>query len=360
MDTRDPVALAEAAAGIPGQHGRLAGMLSYDEWSVEATAQAAERLNLVTSAPSAITACRDKATTRAVLRAAGVPQPESVPVNTVDDAQAAAERLGYPVVVKARRLAGSIGVVRVDDSEALRQAYHNADAVRFPGVVRDGSDVLVEQYLDGPEVSVDSVVVDGVVSPLVLARKEIGMDPYFEETGHVVDAADPLLNDETLRDHLDRVHAGLGITHGMTHTEFRLTPQGPRLVEVNARLGGDFIPYLGQLATGIDLTAVAGAVATGAAPDLTPTTRRVAAIRFLYPPHDCQVLDVTVHTARMTPSMHAAVATATPGQEMALPPRGYLSRYGHLIAVADTVEQARAVLDLAPHVIELHHKRLGA
>lgn len=358
VDTRDTIALVRAAAKIPAQHGRLAGMLSYDEWSVEATAEAADRLGLTTSAPAAITACRDKATTRARLRAAGVPQPESVPVATLDDARAAAARIGFPVVVKARRLAGSIGVVRADSPDELREAFRHTDAVSFPGIRREGVDVLIEQYLDGPEVSIDSAVVDGRVTPLVLARKQVGLAPYFEEIGHVVDAADPLLRDATLLDHLQRVHTGLGLTNGMTHTEFRLTRNGPRLVEVNARLGGDFIPYLGQLATGIDLAAVAGGIAAGAALDLTPTTRRVAAIRFLYPPYDCEVVDVTVRDDRLTSQIHTAVATAVPGQKLMLPPHGYLSRYGHLIAVADTVEQAHAALGLAPHVIELRYRRL--
>lgn len=357
VDTRDHAALAEAAAAIPARLGCLAGMLTYDEWSVEPTARAAHRLGLPTSSPPAVIACRDKATTRAVLRAAGVPQPESIPVGTVDDALTAAQRIGYPVVVKARRLAGSIGVVRADSPEALRQAYHDADAVSFPGVPRDGTDVLVEQYLDGPEISVDSAVVNGEVTPLVLARKQIGMHPYFEEIGHLVNADDPLLSDPLLLQQLRQVHTGLGFTHGMTHTEFRLTEQGPRLIEVNARLGGDFIPYLGKLATGIDLAAVAGDLAAGVSPDLAPTVRRVAAIRFLYPPHDCQVIDVTVHTARQTPDVHAAVATATPGVDMALPPRGYLSRYGYFIVTTDTVEHAHAALDRAPHVIELRYKR---
>ncbi len=282
----------------------------------------------------------------------------SVTAGSPADAVAAADRIGYPVVVKARRLAGSIGVQRVDDEKGLVQAFHDAAAATFPNVVHDGMDVLVEEYLDGPEISIDCAVAGGNVVPLALARKQTGLDPYFEETGHTVDAADPLLTDDDLLDQLRRVHAEIGITDGMTHVEFRLTRQGPRLVEINARLGGDFIPLLGHLATGIDLAVVAGQIAVGQRPVVTTGHHRVAGIRFLYPPVDCQVVNAQVHRDRFTSFTHVAVATATPGQRMALPPRGFLSRYGYVIATGVTVDEVNQELRRAPEVVELQYQPL--
>ncbi|NED87458.1 carboxylase, partial [Streptomyces sp. SID11233] len=57
----------------------------------------------------------------------------------------------------------------------------------------EGSGVLVEEYLAGPEVSVECVTHQGITTALAVTRKEVGFAPYFEETGHTVDAADPLL-----------------------------------------------------------------------------------------------------------------------------------------------------------------------
>lgn len=352
-DTRDPGALVRAVRAIG--HHRPAGLLSYDEWLVEATAAAADRLGMPTSPPAAVARCRDKAATRSHLAARGIAQPRSRPVASTTEAVEAAGEIGYPVVVKARRLAGSIAVRRADDARAVEEAYRDAAGTIFPGVANDGADVLIEEYLDGPEISVDSVVADGRVTPLVLARKRTGLTPYFEETGHVVDADDPLLRDDGLLEQLRRVHAGIGLTFGMTHTEFRLTRGGPRLVEVNARLGGDFIPYLGHLATGVDLAVVAGRVATGGSPVTSPTGRRVAGVRFLYPPADCRVREVVVHADRCDETVHAAVATAEPGRWMALPPRGFLSRYGYLIVTADTVARAHRALDRAAEIIDLRY-----
>ena len=204
------------------------------------------------ASPESVLACRDKATTRALLADAGVPQPASIPVSTAEEARKAADSIGYPVVVKARGLGGSIGVVRVDGPASVEDAFHSSASAQWPGVPRYAADVLIEEYLTGPEISVDSVVASGFVTPMVLARKQVGMEPYFEETGHTVDAEDPLLKDADLTEQLSRIHEALGFEHGATHAEFKLTPNGPRLVEINARLGGDFIPCLGMLATGSD------------------------------------------------------------------------------------------------------------
>jgi hypothetical protein len=106
------------------------------------------------------------------------------------------------------------------------------------------------------------------VLPMFLARKQVGYPPYFEELGHVVDAADPLLSDDDVLHVLRHAHSALGFTDGMTHTELKLTPAGPMIVEVNARLGGGLIPYLGMRASGMDPGLAAAAVACGQPPVL--------------------------------------------------------------------------------------------
>ncbi|MFE0458283.1 ATP-grasp domain-containing protein [Kitasatospora sp. NPDC058965] len=358
VDTRDPQALIEAATPLVAQLAP-AGVFTYDESLVHSTAQLAQALGLPGSPPEAVLACRDKAATRAVLARAGVPGPASHPVATAEQALSAAEQIGYPVIVKARGLAGSLGVVLADDASAVAAAFEAASGANWPGVPRYEADVLVEEYLTGPEISVDAVISNGECTPLVVARKETGLAPFFEETGHTVDAADPLLTDPELLDQLDRIHRAIGYGHGATHTEFKLTPNGPRLVEINARLGGDFIPYLGALATGCDPAVAAAQVAAGQTPDTRARHHRHAAVRFLYPAADCEAIEAVVHEDRLGPSIHKAVATAGPGTRLALPPRGYMSRYGYVIATG--TDAVRIAVDLAEpeRLVELHAKPLA-
>jgi biotin carboxylase len=357
VDTRDPKALQAAAAPVAARH-TVAGVFTYDESLVHSSALLAQHLCLPGSSPESVLACRDKARTRALLAEARVPQPASTPVSTAEEARKAAESIGYPVVVKARGLGGSIGVIRVDGPASLEDAFHSAASAQWPGVPRYAADVLVEEYLTGPEISIDSIVTSGAVTPMVLARKQVGMEPYFEETGHTVDADDPLLKDTDLTEQLGRIHESLGFEQGATHAEFKLTPEGPRLVEINARLGGDFIPYLGMLATGTDPSVAAASVAAGLAPDTSPKTRRTAAIRFLYPEADCEAVEAVVRTDLLGPTVHQAVATAAAGARLALPPRGYMSRFGHLIAVGDDAGQVAADLADPRRLIELRSRPL--
>src|SRR5260370_884338 len=142
-------------------------------------------------------------------------------------------------------------------------------ATSLPGSWRYDVGVVVEEYLTGPEISVDSAVHGGRVLPMFVARKQVGYPPYFEEVGHVVHARDPLLTDRLLLQVMRDTHAALGFTDGMTHAEYKLTAAGPKVVEVNARLGGDLIPYLGMKASGIDPGLAAGAVACGQDPHLS-------------------------------------------------------------------------------------------
>jgi len=351
VDTADPQALLAAARAVRGE---IAGVFTYDETQVTVCARIAAELGLPSSPPETIGVCRDKSATRAALAAAGIPQPGSRVVGSMEQARAAAAAIGYPVVVKARSLAGSMGVALARDPDALAAAYAAANDAAFPGMPRhEHGNVLVEEYLTGQEISVDAVVFDGEVMPTVLARKHLGLDPYFEETGHDVDAADPLLSDPGLLGQLRDIHRVLGFTYGATHTEFRLTPAGPRLIEVNARLGGDLIPYLGRLATGTDPVLAAVRVAAGQRPDTAPRHNLAAGVRFLYPPGRCEALDVVVHEDRLGPTVHETGVTAAPGDRLALPPEQYLCRYGHVIAVGTDREQVGADLAAAEHVITL-------
>lgn len=336
-------AAREVAAAEP-----LAGVLSWDEARVLQAATVAAALGLPGGDPDAVMRCRDKQRTREALAAAGVPQPQSVPVRTLADALAAADRIGYPVVLKPRALAASLGVVRVDGPEELAARFAFARDTTVPGAWQYDV-VLVEEYLTGPEISVDSAVHAGRVTPLFVAGKEVGYPPFFEEVGHVVDAADPLLTDPDVLAVVAATHAALGYADGFTHTELKLTPAGPKVIEVNARLGGDLIPYLGLRATGIDPGLAAAAVACGRPPEVAPDRKRVGAVRFFYADRDDTTIEsVGFDPAALPPEVDRAEALAGPGDVVSPPPRGTLwGRVAFATAVAGSAEECRRALDAA-------------
>ncbi len=354
----DQQGLIDAAVAIAGSR-TVVGVLTYDELSVMATAHIAERLGVRGLTVEGASNCRDKSRTRAALTEAGVPQPRFAVVHSFAEAADAAASIGYPVVVKPRGMGASVGVVRAERAEDLAAAFSVTERVRHAGPPAFEQGVLVEECVEGPEISVDGALRDGEYFPFCLARKQLGPPPCFEEVGHVVDAADPLLTDPELLAVLGTAHKALGLPDGMTHTEVKLTRRGPVIIEVNARVGGDLIPYLGMLATGIDPGQLAAQVAVGERPEVEQTAHACTGIRFLYPPEDCRVVSVSVPAVEDVPGLVEARAIAEPGAVVRLPPGAHLGRYAYVLATAATPQECDAALDAAAALARLEYEPLG-
>ncbi len=346
----DEQGLLHAAAEV-GKERPVLGICTYDEGLVIATAVVAERLGLPGLTVAGAENCRDKHLTRSALTAAGLPQPRFTLVRTAAEAAQAAERIGYPVVVKPRGMGASAGVVRVNEPAGLPAAFGIAARASQAGPPGFERGLLVEEMVTGPEISIDAVMAAGEYRSFCIARKQLGPAPCFEEVGHVVDARDPLTADAGLHEMLTRAHRVLGLADGITHTEVRLTGRGPVIIEVNGRLGGDLIPYLGKLATGVDPGQVAADVARGLRPDLEPDLppgrTRVAGVRFLYPPQDCRIAAISLPDPADVPGLVRAQAMAAPGAVLYLPPRAHLGRYACLIACTGDPASCAASLDRA-------------
>ncbi|WP_432194433.1 ATP-grasp domain-containing protein [Streptomyces sp. bgisy027] len=359
--TLDGPAMARAARELHAATP-VAGVLCWDEGRIHAASYVAEALGLRNGEPDVIWRLRDKGQTRAALDEAGVAQPRSVAVKTLDEALAAADRVGYPAILKPRGLGASLGVVRVEDAGELAERFPFTAGMKGPDpeplLYSTDQPVLVEELVTGEEISVDAVVQDGKAVPLFIGRKVVGYPPYAEEIGHFVDADDPLLTDPQLLDALQDTHTALGFRDGWTHSEFMLTAAGPRLIEVNGRLGGDMIPYLGMLATGIDPGLAAARVACGITPETTPAHRRVAGIRFFYVEHDdTRIESVSFHEAGLPAALEQLVPVARAGAVVSPPPKGTVwGRIAFAIATGGAVEECGAALDAAEAAL---HVRSG-
>jgi biotin carboxylase len=345
--TADGSVLAEVAREL---HERepVDGVLCWDEARIHAASYVAEALGLRNGDPAVIARLRDKGQTRIALAAAGVHQPRSVPVRDLAQALAAALRVGYPAILKPRALGASLGVVRVENAEELRRMFaFTHDTRGVEPVELPDQPVLVEECVIGEEISIDSVVCDGRVTPLFIGRKVLGYPPYAEEVGHYVSASDPLLADPALLTAIQDTHTALGFSDGWTHSEFMLTSSGPQVIEVNGRLGGDLIPYLGLLATGIDPGLAAARTACGLAPDLTATRDRTTAIRFFYvAEEDTEISSVTFDSSKLPAGIHQVLALAKPGAIASPPPKGTaFGRVAFAIAIGDSVASCATALD---------------
>jgi len=196
-----------------------------------------------------------------------------------EEAIAAAAEVGLPCVVKPARGEGSRNTLRIDDvAEGARVC---ADLLAGPEPA-----LLVEELLVGRDtrpfgdyVSVESVVVNGRPHHLEVTGK-LPLVPPFRETCAFWPA--PVSDAERARLFAltDAALAALSVADGLTHTEIKLTEAGPRIIELNGRLGG-FIADLAGRAAGLDLFAIAGRIALGLPVEL-PASPRLDRTTFVF------------------------------------------------------------------------------
>ncbi|MCY0934978.1 ATP-grasp domain-containing protein [Streptomyces sp. H34-S4] len=262
------------------------GVVSSCDYYLPAVARIAERLGLPGPTVLAVEAACHKGLTRRVLAEAAVPGPRFAVCGDAARAAAAAREIGYPLVVKPVDLCGGMLVREVRDERELDSACRALSDFPVNARGQERSPVLLlEELLTGPEVSVETVSFGGATHVVGVTDKSIGGAPAFIETGHMFPAGmDPALEREAVDTAVAAINA-LGLDHVVCHTEIKLTPRGPRVVEVNPRPAGNRITELVRHVTGVDLAAACLDVALGRRPDLTPRPTGVhsAAVAFLLP-----------------------------------------------------------------------------
>jgi hypothetical protein len=214
-------------------------VVAADDRGVVIAATASNMLGIPANPVSAVASTRDKAHMRALLDGADVPQPEFGLARSGEVA-AVAVSIGFPCVIKPRRLSASRGVIRVDTpAEATTAEERIREIIACtPGV--EDEPLLVESFVSGPEVAVEGMLVDGALSVLAILDKPDALEgPYFEETMFVT----PSRHDEEVQteiaDVVQDATAALGLISGPVHAEVRLGQNGTVLIEIAARsIGG--------------------------------------------------------------------------------------------------------------------------
>lgn len=344
LDTADRQAVRVAAAGLPGA---VAGVTSSSEYFVAAAAELAAELGRPHPDPDAVAACRDKGIQRRLLRDGGLTGPAFAVATDPDQAADRAGELGLPVVVKPASGSGSVGV-RLCAGAAEVAGAAEAVLAGLAGIPAQRA-VLVEQYLDGPEFSVETfgTRVVGVTA------KHVGVAPYFVETGHDFPAALATGDRAALAEAAVRAVEAVDLGWGPAHVELRLTAAGPAVVEVNPRLAGGMIPDLVHAATGVDLVAATVAAVAGLPVRLEPDRDAGAAIRFLVAQRSGRLAGVDgLDRAAANPRVTDAVLTGRVGSLLAIE-HSFRDRLGYLIATGRDGRDAGAAADRALALVRL-------
>lgn len=181
-----------------------------------------------------------------------------------------------PFIMKPNDASGSRGVILVDDIQEVRGAFLYSKSISKSGFV------LIEEYMQGPEVSVEVMTIKGQTTVLAVTDKLTTGAPFFVEMGHSQPSV--LSNEiiEKVKDIAIKTVQAIGIDNSPSHVEIIVTEDGPKLVEIGARLGGDCITtYLIPLSIGVDMVTACILLALGQEPDILPKYQKGAAIRYV-------------------------------------------------------------------------------
>jgi len=277
-----------------------------------------------------------------------VPSPWYYLVGSFDELKALEGKLEYPCIMKPTDNAGSHGVVKVESFEELLKSYEYSHESSRHG------NVIVEEYLDGPEVSVEVMVVDGRVNVLQITDKLTTGAPYFVELGHSQPSRLPADTQDAIRSVAEQACKAVGIRKGPAHVEMKVTTKGgPKMVELGARMGGDNITTsLVPLSTGIDMVKATICVAMDEEPDIEPKLHCGSAIRYFQPPFGKIKSISGVEEAQALEGVREITFTKGVGEE-STPIHCSNGRIGSVIAQAASAEEAVRVCEEAMKIIKV-------
>jgi biotin carboxylase len=297
--------IADILEAMRSQNIELDGICTFAELSLPITAKLARALQLPGQDPDVVSLTRDKHKVRKVVAGAGLHEVRSYKIKSFEQVDEAAEFVGFPAVLKPISGADSLGVKRVNSKDELKNALQEAQTIVSNLVVSSGAlarlttptgsqagsaigqlsppseqraerfiqlDLSLEEYLDGPEVDVDLVLYNGELYFASVVDNGPTVEPYFAETWNLCPSILPVSQQQEMLEEALATVKALGFHSGVFHVEERYTTRGPRIIEVNARMGGGPIRLQHKYIYGFDLVVEQLLLALGLPPsqDLCP------------------------------------------------------------------------------------------
>lgn len=243
---------------------------------MKSVAAVSERLHLNSISSEVAEKATDKIKMIQCFQSNNVPHPWFSVISTLKELQFLANKKGTPFIMKPNDSSGSNGVTLVNQQEEIVQSYHYCKSASKSGFV------LVEEYMQGPEVSVEVMRINGKSHILAVTDKLTTGAPHFVEMGHSQPSQLSKNIIEQIKVVAIKAVEAIGIDNSPAHVEIIVTKKGPKMVELGARMGGDCIStFLVPLSTGIDMVKASIFLALGELPDVEQTLNQGAAIRYV-------------------------------------------------------------------------------
>jgi len=293
-------------------------------------------------------AATNKRKMRMRLKAHNVPCPNFLPVWSLSDAKKACNILSFPLVMKPTDNMGARGVMRIDSKSQIAEAFKFAKAASPSG------ELIIEEFMDGPELSIDAVIHNGDITITGVADRIIEYPPYFIETGHTMPSQLVREIQDAACDIMKKGIRALGITIGCAKGDIKLTRDGPMIGELAARLSGGFMSaYTFPLASGVDLMKAAIEVALGQEPgNLEPLHHLVSIERAIISKPGIVRRIAGLEDALQIPGIAEIFINVRPGDKI-IEPRSNVEKAGHIIATGHTLEEAEQAVRKCREILSI-------
>lgn len=213
---------------------------------VPVIAYVAEKLELIGNSNETALLTTNKGLMRASFEDNKIPSPKYHIIKAENDSQLV--NLNFPLIVKPSDRSGSLGVVKVENEIDLKKA------IQYCLEVSIEKSAVVEEYITGKEVSVETISWQGKHHVITITDKVITEEPYFVELAHHQPSQLPSETQEEIINISLRILEATKVQNGASHIELKIQPDGNiSVIEIGSRMGGDFIGSdLVQLSTGFD------------------------------------------------------------------------------------------------------------
>ncbi|OYD57788.1 lactate dehydrogenase [Fictibacillus aquaticus] len=306
-------------------------------------AKVAQKLSLKSISIETSMIATNKGLMRDCLKDNSVPIPYFTRVGGYDDFLKSVLYFNGKVITKPADNSGSRGVYLIDNKSDSNIEF----AFNYAKENSRNGEILIEEFMEGPEVSVESISIDGKVNIIAITDKLTTGAPGFVEMGH----SQPSMLNREIKKEIEiitrKAIQAIGLNDGPAHTEIIITNEGPKIVEIGARLGGDNISsHLVPLSTGIDMIKACIEIASGEAPVIKKKLSKGSAIRYIKAPKG-KIKEIQgINKATKINGVNKVVLLKNVG-EYSVNIESSLDRIGYIIAQASDVEKAIKICEEA-------------
>ncbi|MBI5221282.1 MAG: ATP-grasp domain-containing protein [Candidatus Magasanikbacteria bacterium] len=329
------------------------GVVTFWDENIILTASLAEAFGLVGIPVNIASAIKNKNDFRAACLQAGIPAPHQKLLRNKEEIDNLPANLKFPLIIKPVYGASSAFVMKTENIDELKFAFEIIqDHVRSFYLASEWKnlDILVEEYVDGPEVDIDILIQDGIIKYFSIIDNKETNEPFFVETGRSCPSSLNLSVQEQLINLATDTLNKLGVANGCIHFEAKNSSRGPIPVEVNLRMGGGEVYLYSKKIWGVDL--VEGAVKIALGVDLQvqkpsqPLTC-LASHRFL-PENSCIIKDQKISAELKSKPQHVNFYwEKNVGDKFMAPPQGYDRSVGVLTISGNDLKQTKENLSEA-------------